>query len=146
MAKDKRPYIVITNELVRHPKYRRLSPEARCVLLELWVHCNEFMTDGHVDSWVFEEYSETVRDQLLSARWIYRKPLAGAKGVREGSDANSEGYEMHDYLKHQKSKKEILAQRSNKSAAGAFGNHTRHHTEKGIHKAGCSFCENPDSE
>lgn len=145
MARDTRPYIVITNELVRHPKYRRLSPEGRCALIELWVHCNEFMTDGHVDSWVFEDYPESVREQLLAARWIYRKPVAGATGVREPSDGDSDGYEMHDYLEHQKSKKEILEHRSHKSSAGALGNHTRHHVQKGIHKAGCSYCENPDA-
>lgn len=128
MAKDTRPYITVTNELFRHPKFRRMSPEARLALLELWAHCNEFMTDGHVDSWIFEERSDKVREQLLRIGWVHKK---------------DDDYEMHDYLKHQKSKAEILAHKSSKSVAGALGNHTRHHTNEGIVKAGCYWCENP---
>lgn len=128
MARDTRPYITVANELFRHPKFRRISPDARLALLELWAHCNEFMTDGHVDSWVYEEYPAKVQKQLLSVGWV---------------DKNGENYSMHDYLKHQKSKKDILAHKSNKAVAGALGGHTKNHTNKGIVKPGCYWCENP---
>lgn len=131
MSRDTRPYIAVTNELFRHPKFRRLTFEARISLLELWAHCNEFMTDGHVDSWVFEEYPDNVREQLVKVGWVHPK---------------DDDYEMHDYLKHQKSKAQILEHKGNKSAAGAFGNHTRHHTKKGVVKAGCYWCDNPDAD
>jgi len=130
VSRDTRPYIAVTNELFRHPKFRRLNFEARVALLELWAHCNEFMTDGHVDSWVFEEYPPKVREQLLKVGWV---------------DKKAEDYSMHDYLKHQKSKKEILQHKSNKSVAGALGGHTKNHTNKGISKAGCYWCENPNA-
>lgn len=130
MSRDTRPYIAVTNELFRHPKFRRLTFEARVALLELWAHCNEFMTDGHVDSWVFEEYPDKVQEQLVKVGWVHSK----------GDD-----YEMHDYLKHQKSKAEILALKDQKSVSGALGGHVRHHVKKGVVKTGCYWCENPNS-
>ena len=130
MSRDTRPYIAVTNELFRHPKFRRLTFEARVSLLELWAHCNEFMTDGDVDSWVFEEYPAKVQEQLVKIGWVHSK----------GDD-----YEMHDYLKHQKSKAQILEHKGKKSSAGALGNHTKHHTNKGVVKPGCFWCDNPDA-
>lgn len=107
-----------------------MSFEARVAVLELWAHCNEFMTDGHVDEWVFEEYPEAIQKQLIAVGWV---------------DKAGDAYSMHDYLKHQKSKAEILAAKGKKSAAGALGNHTKHHTNKNVHKPGCFWCENPDA-
>lgn len=130
MSRDTRPYIAVTNELFRHPKFRRISFEARIAVLELWAHCNEFMTDGLVESWVFEDYPEKIQEQLLKVQWV---------------DQTGDSYEMHDYLKHQKSKVEILEQKGKKSASGAYGGHVRHHEKKGTYKPGCHWCENPDA-
>lgn len=129
MARDTRPYITVANELFRHPKFRRMSTDARLAVLELWAHCNEFMTDGVVDTFTFEGQPGTIQEQVLAAGWAYKA---------------DDWYEMHDYLKHQKSKEEILAHKAKRSMSGAFGNHARHHTSKGVMKAGCHWCENPD--
>lgn len=130
MARDTRPYITVANELFRHPKFRRMPIEARLAVLELWAHCNEFMTDGVVDVFTFEAQPGTVQEQVLAAGWAYKA---------------DDWYEMHDYLKHQKSKEEILDLKAKKSIGGAFGNHARHHTNKGVTKKGCYWCENPDT-
>lgn len=130
MARDTRPYITVANELFRHPKFRRMTTDARLAVLELWAHCNEFMTDGLVDSFTFNDRPNEVQEQILSAGWVC--PL-------------DDGYEMHDYLKHQKSKEEILELKAKKSVSGAFGGHSRHHVKKGVKKAGCYWCENPDA-
>lgn len=130
MARDTRPYITVANELFRHPKFRRMTTDARLAVLELWAHCNEFMTDGLVDSFTFSDYTKAVQEEVITAGWVH---------------VNDAGFEMHDYLKHQKSKEEILALKAKKSVTGALGGHTRHHAKKGIKKAGCYWCENPDA-
>lgn len=130
MARDTRPYITVANELFRHPKFRRMPIEARLAVLELWAHCNEFMTDGLVDSYTFEAQTAKVQEHVLAAGWAY--PVDDA-------------YEMHDYLKHQKSREEILAHKEKKAVTGAFGGHSRHHLKKGVNKPGCYWCEHPDA-
>lgn len=129
MSRDTRPYITVANELFRHPKFRRMPIEARLAVLELWAHCNEFMTDGVVDTFTFESNATEVQEQILAVGWAYKA---------------DDWYEMHDYLKHQKSKEEILAHKAKKSIGGAFGNHVRHHEKKSIAKPGCHWCANPD--
>lgn len=129
MSRDTRPYITVTNELFRHPKYRRMSFEARVALLELWAHCNEFMTDGRVDGWVFEEYPDKICEQLLTVGWAY---------------ADGDSYEMHDYLKHQKSKAEILELKEKRSVSGAYAAHCRFHLKRGKPKSDCYWCNHPD--
>lgn len=130
MARDTRPYITVANELFRHPKFRRMPIDARLAVLELWAHCNEFMTDGVVDAFTFEAQPGTVQEQILLAGWAYKA---------------DDWYEMHDYLKHQKSKEEIMAHKQQKAVTGAFGGHSRHHIKKGVKKPGCYWCEHPDA-
>jgi hypothetical protein len=125
MPRDTRPYITVTNELFRHPKFLRMSRSARLRILELWARCNEFKTDGYVDDGTWSEIPAKERKELTENGWIE---------LRDGRR------ECHDYLKHQKSKKELEALKSNRSGAGTYGTHVQHHERKGIVKPGCPFC------
>ena len=125
--KDKRPYITVTNELFRHPKFRRLSDKAKLYLLELWGTCNEFQTDGLIEHAVLHAQGKKVADELLNG-WVETTKTAGV-------------YYMHDYLVHQKSKVEIELHKAKKSTAGAIGAHTRHHEKKGIFDISCEYCQ-----
>ena len=125
MLDDTRPYITVTNELFRHPKYKALGRSARLRIIELWAHCNEFMTDGAIDAGTWSEVPAKERKELLAAGW-----------VEEGAA----GLECHDYLRHQKSRKQIQELKAGRSDAGRYGSHVRHHANKGVTDPGCPHC------
>ncbi|PSS43607.1 hypothetical protein C6401_10770 [Arthrobacter woluwensis] len=132
---DERPYITITNQLLRHPKFKALpSDKARLYLLELWAHCNEFLTDGLVTKEVLYERGPGIAKALIAGNWVLTT-----------NDPNV--FEMRDYLKHQKSRetinKLIAKRREAGSKGGKIGMHNRHHVAKGVFKEGCEYCENP---
>lgn len=127
MDKDKRPYITVTNELFRHPKFRRLSDKAKLYLLELWGTCNEFQTDGKIEHAVLMAQGKRVADELLNG-WVEATDVPGM-------------FYMHDYLEHQKSRVEIEKYKEKKTSAGVFGAHKRHHEMKGIFDISCGHCQ-----
>jgi hypothetical protein len=127
-GKDTRPYITLTNELFNHPKFKRIkNPWARLHLIELWTHCNTYLTDGIVDEDTLMEKGEDIADELMKRRWV------------TGPDAEG-NYQMHDYLKHQKSRAEIKGLQAKRQTAAAWGNHTRWHEAKGIQETTCGYC------
>lgn len=128
---DRRPYITVTNELFRHPKFLRLTPAAKIHLLELWAHCNEYRTDGVVEAHILNQPGKKLGKELLTAGWV------------EPSNT-TDIYLMHDYLDHQPSRAEIEQRMAKKSAAGAQGGHVQWHEKKGVKKEGCYWCENPE--
>lgn len=125
MPEDTRPYIVVTNELFRHPKFRALSRSARLRIIELWAHCNEYMTDGEIDAGTWAEIPAKERKELETAGWVER---------------DTAGRRCHDYLKHQKSRQQILELKADRAEAGAFGAHSRHHLKRGRFDPSCKWC------
>lgn len=132
MAKDTRPYITVTNELFRHPKWLRLTDKARIYLLELWGHCNEFRTDGMVEDFILDARGPKISQELVKVGW-----------VEITHDPNV--FYMHDYLDHQPSKAEIEERIADKRTAGGKGGkrsaHTRWHTNRGVIDPKCDLCK-----
>lgn len=127
---DRRPYLAIANQLFRHPKFKRMSMQARLHLLALWADCNEFLTDGivHRDD-LFAEGPD-VAAELVSRGWLH--PCE--------DDAL---YYCHDYLKHQKSRAYVEGRRATKASRGAAGAHKRWHVKRGITDPECPLCIDP---
>lgn len=127
MSKDTRPYITVANELFGHPKFKKLSPPARLYVLELWAHCNQYMTDGYVDRETFQARGKNVAEQMVETGWAY--------SLEDG------GYAMHDYLEHQKSRVEIEQFKKKKRDAGIQSNHNRNHKDGRGHDPLCPHCQ-----
>jgi hypothetical protein len=123
--RDFRPFITVTNEVFRHPKFRSMTRSARLRVLELWAHCNEFRTDGRIDDGIWLEIPAKERKELEAYGWVEYKP----------------DRVCHDYLKHQKSKAELEVLQSNRSTSGAWGAHIRHHEKKHVISPDCEFCQ-----
>lgn len=87
-----------------NPKLDGLSPAAKWTLVELWCHCGQHLTDGFV------------RD----AKWSrFGNAAIRRKIVEKGLATRVEGgYQMHDYLDHQRSRAEVEEVRATRSAAG----------------------------
>lgn len=130
MPEDTRPYITVANELFRHPKFKILSRTARLRIIELWAHCNEYMTDGEIDHGTLMEIPAKERRELTDAGWIEQAET---------------GWRCHDYLKHQKSRIQILKHKAERAQAGLFGAHTRHHVKKGVVDRACKWCNAPSA-
>jgi hypothetical protein len=88
VARPNWEYIRIDVQLPDHPKLDGLSYAAKWTLVELWCWCGEQRTDGFV------------RD----AKWkSFGPPSARAALVSAGLARRvTGGYQMHDYLDHQR--------------------------------------------
>lgn len=128
MAKDTRPYITVTNELFRHPKWTGLpNDKTRLYLVELWGHCNEFRTDGAVVKHVLHAKGAAVAKALIAAGWV------------ETTD-DPQLFLMHDYLSHQPSKVEIEERIADKKSAGKLGAHRQWHVKRDKQHPDCEYC------
>jgi hypothetical protein len=128
---DNRPYIAVTNELFRHPKFIRLTDKAKLHLLELWAYCNEYQTDGLIHKTILEEKGRPTATLLRDVGWV--------------DDTNEKDtFYMHDYLEHQNSRAAIERRREERKAQGAYGGtkgmHVRWHVNKGVYKEDCEHC------
>ena len=125
MAKDTRPYFTVTNEYPRHRKIRTLSDKAFRLHIELIADCNEAQSDGK-----FSKHELNMRG-----------PKAGKELIEAGLvEEIPDGYQLHDYLRHQNSKQQIQDYKASKVDAGAYGAHMRHHEKKGIYDIKCAHC------
>jgi hypothetical protein len=128
LPSDPRAYIIVTSELPRHPKFKALSRSARLRIIELWCHCREFKTDGFIDAGTWGEVPPKERKELLGG-WV---------------EAREDGtLWCHDYLDHQKSKKQLEALATKRAEGGTFGAHVKHHERKGVVNPDCPFCPDP---
>ena len=76
--------------------------------------------------------------------------LGPAKVVRELLDSDPEkplvvkagkGYEVRDYLQHQRSKDEISQLRTTRTSSGTLGSHTRWHVARRRFDPECEHCK-----
>lgn len=135
MAKDKRPYFVVTNEYPRHRKIRGLSDKAFRLHVTLMALCNGDLSDGIIEKHDFNQYGPKAAKELLTAG-PGRNPLAYKKD--DGT------YILHDYTKHQHTAvqvQEMLTERSESGKRGGIKSaHTRNHLNKGIMDPNCPHC------
>lgn len=124
--RDTRPYFVVANEMPRNAKVRRLSDAAFRLFIELLADCNQYRTDGAITRHDLNARGTKAAKELTEAGLI--------------DDLGKGEYEVHDYLKHQKSRKDLAQLSSDRSEAAVFGNHVKHHVKKRLVKAGCPHC------
>ena len=104
MARPNREYIRIDVDLPDHEKLDGMSDKAFRTLIELWCWCGRHLTDGFVRDAKWKTFgTPAARQQLIDRRFAERT---------EG------GYQMHDYLGHQRSRDEVGAKRAQRSEAG----------------------------
>lgn len=128
---DGRTYIRVHDGIDEHPKIVGLPDGAFRILIESWCYCSRNLTDGRITVAAWKRIGTAkTRRQLIEA---------GLAVQRDGF------VEMHDYLEHQRSADEVAEYRAKKQAAGAKGNHTKHHTEKGRIDPDCVFCQASDA-
>jgi hypothetical protein len=130
--KDTRPYITLTNEYPRHRKIRGLSDAAFRLHVTLLTMANEDRTDGKVLPVDLDSKGPKVKKELLDANLV--------------DDLGKDGFQLHDYLKHQNSSDEIEERiqdkRKRASTGGKISAHNRHHVDKGVVKDDCELCQN----
>lgn len=107
MPRDPRTFITVHDGMPEHHKIEALSDKAFRALVDLWCWCSRTKSDGHVPEsvWIKRSRSAKVRAELLDS-------------LVERTD---DGYVMHDYLEHQRSKAEIEALQAKRSRAGSLG-------------------------
>ena len=127
MARDTRPYFILTNEYPRHRKIRVLSDKAFRLHVELIADCNDAESDGKFSKHELNMRGPKPGKELIDAVLVIALP--------DGT------YELHDYLSHQHSKVQIQKYKIDKAEAGAFGAHTRHHVKKGVFAISCTHCQ-----
>jgi len=127
VTKDTRPWFVLTNEYPRHRKIRGLSDKAFRLHVELIADCNEAKSDGAFTKLELNSRGTKAGQELIAVGLVVV--------LEDGT------YKLHDYLKHQHSRAQIAKYQSDKSEAGAFGAHTRHHTKKGVFDISCTHCQ-----
>lgn len=132
--KDPRSFITVHDDIMNHPKIKRLSDPAKVHLLRLWGYCNKFRTDGRV----------TTTDAKEQGPKVFKELTTGATPFLETIEDPEYDFYCHDYLNHQWSKKEIEDEAADKKKSGALGLHNRHHVNTGTFKPGCFHCENPE--
>jgi hypothetical protein len=126
-------------DVAKLTRYTRPGEARACrdLLVAMWRYCKRRKTDGHVSD-----------DQL--GRLAYPDSLRLAKRDAERlvecgiAERTPTGYYLPGFLKHNKSRAQIdetsAALAESGSESGKWGNHVRHHVNKGRRNPACSFC------
>lgn len=129
-------YIFVHTGMLRHPKIRPLAPATKLALLELWLHCGEYLTDGAVDEATWQHCTTPkIRRELLAAGLVEE---VQEDAISQKSQRN--GVVMHDYLDWQRSAAEAAETTTKKATAGTRGNHQRWHVGQGKRSPACPYC------
>jgi hypothetical protein len=107
VARPNWEYIRVDVLLRFHPKLDGLTYPSKWTLIELWSHCGQHLTDGFVRDTVWKQTgTANARRQIVSAGFADR-----VKG----------GYQMRNYLGHQRSRAEVEELRKKRSESGRKG-------------------------
>lgn len=107
--KDTRPYIKVTLDMPDHPKYAGLTRAQKFLVIEGWIHCAKYKTDGHMDIHVWRKFG-TKKDRFLFEQ----------VGIVK-MDSDEAGANFVDYLEHQTSRAEQEAKQDQARSAGKKG-------------------------
>lgn len=102
---DDRLWIKVHNGFPEHPKTVGLSDKAFRAVVEFWCYCHRNNTDGKVPEALFNRLPLKVRKELLVDYAV----------ARDGH------VEMHDYLEHQMSSRQVKDLSDKRRAAGSLG-------------------------
>lgn len=111
MSAERETFIKVSDHMPDHPKIAGLSDRAFRVLVTGWCYASRYRTDGAIPAAVWRR---------MSTPKVSRE-LADAGLVDDEKSSESGGVEMHDYLKHQRSREHIEAVSEKRSVAGQKG-------------------------
>jgi len=123
---DGRPTIRLSNSAPEHPKIIGLSDAAFRLWIESLCFCSRQETDGKIPA--------PMMRRLGQPKVIKELILVGL--LTEQSDE----YQVHDYLRHQRSAAEIRSFRDSKSVSGQKGAHMRWHVPRRQRVKDCPYC------
>lgn len=106
-TKDDRTFIKLHDGMPEHPKVDGLSDRAFRALIESWCWCSRQLSDGYVPIKTWKKrVTPKVTRELTEAGLV--EPVEG-------------GFQMHDYLEHQRSKAQVEHIKEVRSEAGSKG-------------------------
>lgn len=122
------PWFKVDDRLAHHPKVMT----AGLASMGLWVRAGSWsaahLTDGFIPA------------SLLTTLEAKRSHAAAL--VKAGLwDAEPDGYRFRDWLDYQPSAHDVKLSQEAESHGGAFGNHKRWHSKRGITDPECRFCD-----
>ncbi|WP_431862702.1 hypothetical protein [Micrococcus terreus] len=133
--RDPRPYFTVTNEYPRHRKIRALTDRAFRLHITLMALCNEDLNNGVIGPHDLNMLGPKPGKELLDAGLVHTHP---------------DGYQLHDYLRHQKSAAQVEDHVNKRIEAGArggtIGMHNRWHVARNKFNPNCVWCADLDSE
>lgn len=139
MPRDSRPYITISIDMPRHPKFAALTKGQRWLIVEAWCHCHEYLTDGVVDASTWRGLAtKRDRDAVLrtgiAVEFKKGRIVEISPEFRPDSDEISSEFERAtgrplptdcvlflSYLEHQQSRAEVESVREKRRSAGRLG-------------------------
>ncbi|MCP3426008.1 hypothetical protein NBM05_08335 [Rothia sp. AR01] len=121
----------MTDTFPEHPKTVQLSDGAFRAIITYWCYSHKLRTDGFLPKNVAKMHATPTRiRELVSAGFLTE--IDG-------------GYDLHDYLKHQWSAKEIESMSQKKKTAGSqggsLGMHKRWHVARDRFSDDCQYCQ-----
>jgi len=107
MPRDTRTYITLHDGMVDNRKIKPRSDKAFRTYVELLMWCSRERTDGVIPTEIFPLFgTPAARKELLAANLV---------------EQSEEGFAIHDYLNHQRSRAEIEALSEKRRVAGSNG-------------------------
>jgi hypothetical protein len=107
VARPNWEYIRVDVLMPTNPKVCGLPLASRWLLIGFWCYCGQHLTDGFVPDKIWR----------ANGRARERQPLLDHGFAERVTD----GYQMHDYLEHQRSRAEVEALREKRRKAGRRG-------------------------
>ncbi|MBH0778778.1 hypothetical protein [Nocardia bovistercoris] len=136
---DSRPFITITVDMPRHPKFAALTKGQKFLIVEAWCHCGEYLTDGVVDPSTWRGLAtKRDRDAVLRAgvavEFKKGEIVEIPSEFRPDADRIRTEYESNTgrtlptdcvlflgYLDHQSKRSDVEAMREKRRSAGQKG-------------------------
>lgn len=119
-------WIKLDNTCPDHPGLVGLSDAAFACWVRGLCYASRHLTDGFLPRAALRTLgtAKAAADLVASGRW-HETP---------------EGWLIHDYEEHQRTRDEVEERRAVKGNAGTKGNHQRWHVDRGIHEPECRYC------
>lgn len=131
---DDRPGIFLAHEMPENIKIASLSDAAFRILITAWCYCSRVRSDGMIPDRVWRTMGTAkARQELMT-------PPAVAPDRAPLVEQVAGGVCCHDYLKHNRSAREIEEFSSRRSQASLAANHRRWHVRRNRWDENCELC------
>jgi hypothetical protein len=128
------PWVKIDDDFNEHPKALAVGPLAQLLYLRSIIYSSRYLTDGRI---THEAVDHLVTWNLHGRDQVRLRPLVDGDGADESGTATNPGYidlddaglweadpvgfVIHDFIKYNPSREEVLAQRAERAASGRKG-------------------------